>query len=134
LTNIAFCIGKMFASNAILVPRIPSHHHKPTDLEKFFGRIACSDPAEQMGRRPTSSQAALRRACARFRRAGRAPVRARGVATFRRLPPARLLAVRFTRKARAGFALRLLFVFFAMCFSLSFSLSLHACPVSNRYY
>ena len=74
----------------------------------------------------------MRRACDRFRRSVRLPVRrtARPLAALRR--PVRLLAVRFTREARAGFALRLLFMIFAMCFSLSVSLSCNTCPVSNR--
>jgi len=76
----------------------------------------------------------LRRACDRFRRSVRLPVRrtARPLAALRRVLPLRLLAVRFTREARAGFALRLLFMIFAMCFSLSVSLSCNTCPVSNR--
>ena len=87
-----------------------------------------------MGRYHFCGQAALRRACGRFRRSVRPAERraARPLAALRRVLPARLLTVRLTRKARAGFALRLLFMIFAICFSLSVSLSCNTCPVSNR--
>jgi hypothetical protein len=71
-------------------------------------------------------QAALRLAGA-FRRE-------RAAAVLRRLLPARFTAPCFSFARRAGFALRLLFVIFAICCSPSFSLCCHTCPLSNHYY
>jgi hypothetical protein len=59
---------------------------------------------------------------AAFRRAG-AFRRARGLAVLRRRLLARFTAVFWSFAPRAGFALRLLFVIFAICCSLSFSLA-----------
>jgi hypothetical protein len=47
----------------------------------------------------------------------------RPVAALRRTLAARLVVARFNLGRRAVFALRLFFAIFAMCFSLSFSLS-----------
>jgi hypothetical protein len=66
-------------------------------------------------------QAALRRAGALRRE--------RAVAALRRRLPGRFSAVFCGLARRAGFALRLLFVIFAICCSLSFSLCCHTCPL-----
>jgi hypothetical protein len=97
-------------------------------LKTFSAGSPLGDPAEkQKCLRWLSLQAALRRAGA-FRRAERAGAR------LRRALPARLVAVRFNFALRAGLALRLLLLIFAMGLSLSFSLRCNVCPISNRYY
>ena len=81
------------------------------------------DPAERKYSREASlGQAALRRAAV-LRRAGRP------AAVLRRALPARLLSVRFTFGRRVALALRFFFTIFAICFSLSFSLS----PMSAHF-
>ena len=81
---------------------------------------ARGDPAEQVGRRTTLVvvQAALRRAGVFRRRVERPAVcRAERALTLLRrrvLLARRLLVGRLARKARPGFALRLLFVIFAI--------------------
>ena len=129
LTNNARRVGETFK-----IMRSPPGHSKIFARsngargahQNSFGRIA-SRAVRPKQMQWARAQAALRRAAVLRRDV-------RPVAALRRRPPARLVAARFSFAVRVGFALRLLFVIFAMGFSLSFSRCHNGCPHSNRYY